>query len=258
MEGDEVKKSKQELYAEMLRQQAAIAAEASYTCLCCRDSALIPADIVEKYGLAGGHPFLDDYDTELKGAVGFMCNNPNCRANKVTVEVPNPNQSEGGSIRKEVDRFADWAVNTHLSPGQCKEIHAKELVLWRQKNESEKWQTIDVPAQQVSQAIAAIGKPMPKSGSQIDRNPKPILEHKGFCVGDVVQISLDAFDESDRREMRRNNEVPEGEFAQIKAFRISPVAEKIGYKAIDAVLDMGGGQELALPCMYLQHAEVAA
>jgi hypothetical protein len=142
----------QERYQLKVKARVGNRVERSYSCLCCRDQALIPADVVRRYA----DP---EFDAFLTGDVAYFCRRPGCDANSVTVHT------EKGS--QEVHRYALDAASHDIHPGKCKQIHELE---WQRMREADAaMKSADArPNPITSNVIAAIAKPMPAA------DPPPI------------------------------------------------------------------------------------
>lgn len=129
--------------------------EIFHRCLCCRDTGLVPGDVIHRYKLSTPHTWHGDYDdpadfqtraSKFYGAQVYICDRPGCKANTVEIQV----LDEGRPYTKEVPRFADYAVNK-LDRGVCGWIHEQEI---------ERLKALQSQQFDVVQASKAIGRKM--------------------------------------------------------------------------------------------------
>lgn len=221
--------------------------ERGYKCLCCRDTGLIPYDVIQRYHLAEGM-MGDEYESVFRGEAGILCRATNCEGNETMITKP---LQDGSSEEKMVDKFAEWAVDDSISADRCNWVHQQEWERWRSYDQ-QNMKSAAPP--DMNRAVAAIAKPMPKPKLQ-ESPEKPVLEHKGFCVGDVVMITLDAFDESDRRNIRKSGECPhEGKIGTIKRWDRETA---MGVTAMVPVVEIDGSEWVGITA-WLKPLEVAA
>lgn len=161
------------------------------------------------------------------------------------------------------------AVDDRLTPQQCRDIHSARHDDWLatvQEKAGMENPSVRVPTA-IANPPAMLREERPNSslvgmGAILGRNPAPkptpersILEHKGFCVGDVVVITLEQFDKASQTNMRNSGECPyEGKIATIKRWEKNTA---MGITTIEPVLDVEGEEWTAITA-WLKPLEVAA
>lgn len=143
-----------ESYTAALAQRVGVKSELGYRCLCCRDTAIIPAYLLQKYEINHLDPALKDLIL-LPSAEGFLCRNPICKANEITVE------KDGNPVHTFVYRPS--ALNQSLSPDLCAYVHEQEIKALRSQQKS-----ADIPARSfpiTAEIVNAIAKPFPKEAA---------------------------------------------------------------------------------------------
>lgn len=201
--------------------------ESGYRCLCCRDTALIPGDVIARYSVVKPHEYHCDYDLlepdsvteragKFYGALGYLCRRLGCRANTVEVTA----LDEGRPYSKPVPRFSDAAVSKEISPEICEWIHQQEVVRLKGLADISPQKAITA----INQAVKEISRPMPIDPVANPAPEKPITEYDGYTVGDHVRITVSRFSQSEQKEIIRNREVPVGEVGLIIGFEISRIS----------------------------------
>jgi|GEM_PF-3572626 len=249
----------QERYAAAMTARSQTYGERSYRCMCCRDQAIIPADIVRRY-------VVSDYDTVFVGEVAYLCQYTRCEANNAIADT-----EEG---RRQVARYAEYATSGDIDSARCREIHERELA--RLQEAIAHPTTIDIAAAVASNAIVrsmptAEPRRIPhekvvafeewmdqQSGVDLGVSEvEPLTEMKGFRVGDTVRVAIDHFDKAQQREITRNQEVPIGAVGVIDSFLEDDMLKKSGISRPLAAVRLESGALELLGLSYLR-SEVAA
>jgi diaminopimelate decarboxylase len=150
----------QESYRQKVRARAGNRVERSYSCLCCRDQALIPGDVVRRY--------IDpEFDAFLMGEIAFFCQNRGCDANNIVVHTQN-----GSS---ETCRYAANAAAHNISPNKCQQIHQLE---WKRMRASDK--TMKSASPLTEDIVNEIAKPMPSSFAAAPTYAIPVTTSVAF------------------------------------------------------------------------------
>lgn len=209
-----------------------------YRCLCCRDTALIPGDIIARYDVIPGHEYHCDYDPidsdnvavragKFYGAMGYLCRRRGCLANTVEVTA----LDDGRPFSKPVARFASVAVNQDITPETCEYLHQQEIARLKELAQVTPQQSIAA----INQAMKDIPKPMPVEKPLDPAPEKPITELDGFKIGDRVRITVARFTPGEQKEIIRNKEVPVGAVGVIVGFEINRLLPRL----TDAIVDVG-------------------
>jgi len=221
----------------------AVDAERSVRCLCCRDQAILPDDVVRRY-------VRDDYNTELNSEEPYLC--ARCDALYINVEIAGKHDDEGQTITKRVPRLAPWAADTSLNAEACQWIHDQE------RDRLSK--PFSAPA---SVGIADIGRPMPAARPQDLAKPIQTIEAvsvpvetavSGFAVGDRVVVAIDHLDPFDQKEIVKNDEAPVGAIARVEWLGVSEVAKDLGLDSLSALIRLQDDRQYELPIEFLRRA----
>lgn len=143
-----------ESYSDFLNQRNGVESEIGYRCLCCRDTAIVPAYLLQKYQIAHLDPALKDLIL-LPSAEGFLCRNPICKANETTVE------KDSSPVHTFVYRPS--ALNQSLSPDLCAYVHEQEVKALRNQQKSVNISPSASPI--TAEVVNAIAKPFPKEAA---------------------------------------------------------------------------------------------
>lgn len=104
--------------------------ENSISCFCCRDTALIAAEVVRKY-------LIPDYNDQRffpqQPDAPVLCTRRVCQANSVLVTLTDSESK--GTYTKLVKRFALNAVDAQISPEDCDWVHQQELAEFKRANQ---------------------------------------------------------------------------------------------------------------------------
>jgi hypothetical protein len=220
--------------------------ERGYKCLCCRDTGIIPGEVVRRYNLHEG--MMGEYESVFMGESGLLCSNFGCEGNDTDVTIQS---QDGGSYTKTVRKFAEFAVEPTITPDTCKWVHQQEWDRIRAFDAGMK----SASPPNLNRAIAQIAKPMPKP--QLQESPeKPVLEYRGFHVGDVVAITLERESEQDRRDILKSGLCPyDGKIGTIIRWESNQSLGQ-GLKIFEPVIDVEG-QEWIGALSWLKPLEVA-
>lgn len=163
-------------------------------------------------------------------------------------------------------------LDDRLTQAQCKEIHQARLNDWVETAKARAGYQDNPPVNNpVPEAIA--NPPTTRSAGKLTgiaamfgaekRTPPPapepepeekIFEYQGFCVGDVVVITLERFPADSQRNMRKTGECPhEGKVASIKGWQKNTA---MGRASWEPVLDVEGEEWVGI-VPWLKHLEVA-
>lgn len=112
-----------ELYNRALVKGGGPVVELGWTCLCCKDTAIISPYLLQKYSLAQ----LDAL-AELPSAPAYLCQKAGCYANNIQAEA------NGQPIYTE--RFEPGALHRAISPELCQWVHDQELAALRETQKS--------------------------------------------------------------------------------------------------------------------------
>jgi len=207
-----------------------------YRCLCCRDSGLIPADLVrcyldEYYGLLHPDtgellPQIDSLQLTSISEVPFRCNA--CTACLTYVETD--------TGRKQVPRWADEALDLTVSKDNCQYIHKREWDKWQATADLERQaqETLaeihqetaarlaalnakpDVaPQKEFSRLAEALGLPLPASvptpvATVVEVVPTPVAEKVPVKEPEFVPDFMADFDPVPVTPKRDTPKVPVG------------------------------------------------
>lgn len=191
------------------------APELGFRCLCCRDAALIPGDLISRYSLIAPHEDHCDYDgfspdtvdaraEKFLGAFGYLCSRPGCNAN----EVKGAEDENGKSFA----RFS-WGVE-EIAAQTCQWVHEQEV----------KRMAVGIPKPKIDTAkLNQIGKPMPSEKPLNPAPEKPITELDGFKVGDRARITINRFSAEAQKEILKSKDFPTGKIAYVVGFEKSSI-----------------------------------
>ncbi len=224
----------------------------SISCLCCRDSAIIPPEVVKEYLILDYNP---DRFYPGRPDAPILCTRRLCKANRVWTRVPVKENGQDSFIDKEVYRYNPKFLDDRITPQDCDEIHRMELAKWQNFTVDEVREMV-AEVQQAMADVPAIIKPMVALATEPQTEPEVTEEmQEGLEIGDWVTVCVDHMSEYNQKEIIKHKEAPVGEFGEILDFKISEVSVKLGDPQANAIVKLESGLIANLPPSYLRRVK---